>query len=131
MKMTESHGLIWQKPRNMVCLDLTETDNDERSLGEHDGKRLSLTENFKNNNNATTMNMYCWISPKICIFSFLSCSPVNVRLYGNFYFKFWSSSPKERSSLSAFGHVHRFRSASFGQKIWGSVLQILEGRIKY
>ena len=32
-----------------------------------------------------------------------------------FYFKFWSSLPRDRLSLSAFSQVHRFQSYSFGQ----------------
>ena len=36
---------IWPKPTNHIWLNLTETDNEERALVEHDQKRLSLTEN--------------------------------------------------------------------------------------
>ena len=49
-----------------------------------------------------------------CIFDFWSYSTRHVRRCGNFYFKFWSSLSSECLSMSVFGHVHRFRSYSFG-----------------
>ena len=109
------------------------TDNDEVHLVNMTDNNWVWPKISKNKNNATMTNMYCWIWPKIvnkiyfrsysllhvcrcgddyCIFGFRSCSTGNVHRHGNFYFKFQSSSPRERSWLSAFGHVHRFRSYS-------------------
>ena len=48
------------------------------------------------------------------IFGFHLYSTDNDHRYGKFYWNFRSSSQSERSSLSVFGHIHRFWSYSFG-----------------
>ena len=103
----------WRWPKVMVEYDWNletwfvwwlKTDNGIHSLGEHDRKRLSLAEKLV---------YVCRCGDIYSIFGFRSYSTGIVCHYGNFYIKFWSSSSRECSSLSVFGHVHRFQSYAF------------------
>ena len=102
MKMTERHGWIWPKPRNVNCVNLTK--NWQQWACSCWTWPITIEfdqKSEKSKNNTTTNNILCWIWPKIVnsiyslvhvchcgdihiIFGFRSYSTENVRRYGNY-----------------------------------------------
>ena len=113
--MTETRGWIWPKPTNVICLNLTENWQQWMFTLWTWRKRIEFDRKSKIFGfQSHSLVHVCRCSDIYRMFVFRSYSTDNVCRYGKYKLLFWSSSHCERLSLSVFGHVHRFRSYSFG-----------------